>query len=310
MAPNDSRYMLPLHSRIFSRSASRLNLRSERQNERSDLSSSRRPGTSHTAISAYSTPDLTITALPPFEQPPVPQIPEQFRNLAPIQTQEPNQSGLTISALLLPIKSAKNRKGGWRRLKVQVKKVFTFRRQKKRDSRVSEISQGPMEIGSPYNFRHVQTWGCKPMLTPGVATTAETATVTADKGRGNLDVGMGHGLDDGLGSTPGTRQGSGARANAGATGAATSSRGLGKQDGEGTAIADDDDDSDWEDYEHTRVFERQEGRRSRQLEKRDSMEPLVVRGRIKVSLSTETFPFRLRGGFWKDEKVTNCLRWK
>lgn len=118
----------------------------------------------------------------------------------------------------------------------KVKSVFRFGR-KKRESRV-------LEIGSPYDFQHVETHGFGPLRPsgPGMATRALDTEATSEREGMVMSGGSGR---------PGTGYGEAAG-------------GLGRRDAEGTAV-EDDGASEWEDYEETRIFLAQEHNMERRL---------------------------------------------
>ncbi|KAF2625527.1 hypothetical protein BU25DRAFT_423224 [Macroventuria anomochaeta] len=255
MAP-DSRHMLPLiPGAIFTRSTSNLSLHSERH-PHDDINfsyiSPRRLGTSHTAFSSYSTPDLTLTALP--QLPPVPPIPQPFGGPPPATINPPSPRRLVRSPPRSPTKSAKSTKGsGWRRLGRKVKKVFSFGRQKKRNSTHSDGGQRAMVIGEPYDFVHRETHGVGPLRPSGPARVGTRTTTSGVAGGESWSESMSGRLGCGLDDRPsiGCDGGVGARDKDISGGAEFG--GLGNLDVEGTAVSDDED-STWEDCEATRLF--------------------------------------------------------
>lgn len=250
MAPNDSRYMLPvMPSRVFSRSTSNVSLQTERHPHADfdfGYEPPARPGTSHTAISSFPTPDLTATALPQMPSrpaPPVPQIPPQFGGPPHVAINPPSPRRTTRSPPRSPTKSAKSGKNsGWCRFKVKVKKALSFGRKKK------------LKISGPTDFRHERTYGTHPLRAPGTGVLTAAPRLPVPGGAGGTGVMLSGGLGGGdLGQRPGTSHGVGG----GTTGAGLAREvthgGLGHQDVDGTAVSDDGD-SDWEDQEATRVF--------------------------------------------------------
>ncbi|KAF9693740.1 hypothetical protein EKO04_008399 [Ascochyta lentis] len=226
MAPNDSRYFLPLPSAIFSRSTSNLHSESHLNADYGfSYHAPRRPETAHT-VTSYSVPDLTLTALP---QPPLPPLPNQ--GLQPMNIQPPSPRKIIKSPPRSPTKSTKG--SGWRRVGRKIKRAFKFGRQRKRGSREVEGQDKVLSIGSPYNFQHVETHGLGPLRT-GVPTSGDAMTGQAVVQSGDSDRGGG-------------AQGSE----------------LGRLDVEGTAV-EDDGMSEWEDYEgDTRIFFQQDTVRRR-----------------------------------------------
>ncbi|KAJ8111686.1 hypothetical protein OPT61_g5773 [Boeremia exigua] len=252
MAPKDSRHMLPLPSMLFSRSTPDLILPSEGPTHGDfdfTFDSSHRPGTSHTTGSAYSRPDLTATALPRFEPPQLPAIPRQFAGSMPTHIQPPGPRTLIKSPPRSPAKSIKSGKGtGWRRLKMKVKTVFSFGRNK-RSSKQEEGNRAQLVIGTPYDFVHRETHGFMPLRTAGAATGATVA-----EGREALPVGGGAGTNAPSGNKLSPKHHGGAGAGSGHVGVAAG--GLGTPDIEQSTMAhvEDDNDSIWEDCEGTMVF--------------------------------------------------------
>ncbi|UPX16924.1 uncharacterized protein EKO05_0007305 [Ascochyta rabiei] len=227
MTPNDSRRFLPLlPSSVFSRSASNLHSESH-PNADYDFfyQSPQRPGTART-VTSYSVPDLTLTALPP---PPLPPLPNQ--GLQPMNIQPPSPRKSIKSPPRSPTKSTKG--SGWRRVGRKIKRVFKFGRQRKRGSREVEGQGKVLDIGSPYDFQHLETHGFESLRTGAPA--SGHGTTMGQVGAESRDA----------------EQGGGARGGA-----------LGRLDFEGTAI-EDDGMSEWEDYEgDTRNFFRPDTSRS------------------------------------------------
>lgn len=158
MAPNNSNIFLPRlpSALLVSRSEYNLHSRSNLQLDRDRYadfdfgytSPPRRPSTAHT-LTSRSVPDLTLTALPP---PPLPLLPSQYQNqgLPPVNIQPPSPRRLVKSSPRPPTKSTRASK--WRNVRLKIKRVFTFNRQKKRGSRETEDHDQTMQIGSPYDF--------------------------------------------------------------------------------------------------------------------------------------------------------------
>lgn len=253
MPRNDSRHMLPfLSSRIFPNSASIPDLRAERQaHGYFDFSYGppRRPDTSYTAISSFSTPHLTVTALPEFPPPADPPIDTHSGSHTPLRIDAASSKSLAKSPPCSPAKSAVSGKHrGWRRLKIVMKKAFTFKRQKNRSPTYSDYQKGPIEIGSPYGFQHVETHGILPLRT------ARPGTVFPCDGDKIPSRSMNVGPNDGQYAQQKTGPRHGPRPGNGVIVGTVGRGGLGSLDNDGTAIEEDDDDSAWEDCEATRLF--------------------------------------------------------
>ncbi|KAJ4994296.1 hypothetical protein SVAN01_00125 [Stagonosporopsis vannaccii] len=255
MSHTNSRHMLPLSSRLFSNSTSRLNLRSERRAyEAFDFSdgSQRRPETSHSAVSPFSRPDLNATALPEYTVPGVPQIPQQFGGPVPSQMGPPSTERLVYSPSHSPEESVKKEKGaGWRNFKMKVKSVFTSRRKKDRTSTPSHDEETPMQIGSPYGFEHQFTMGARPLLT-AAALAAMAAGNVGERSAVHMNSETGGNSSAGRVVRPG---GDVDALDGGVHGVVAYGQ-LGRLDSEGTAVEHVSDGS-WETCEATRVFDNQ-----------------------------------------------------
>lgn len=242
--------MLPLSSRLFSNSTSRLNLRSERRaHEDFDFSddSQRRPGTSHSEVSPFSRPDLNATALPEYTLPDVPPIPVQFGGPGPVQINPPSMERLIEAPPCPPEQSAKSRRGAiWRKFKVKMKNAFIFRRQNDRTPTSTEEGVVPIQIGSPYGFEHRLTYGGLPLMTIAslaIATGShvENSAVQADES----------GERDGNSKSEQVSSHSDQAGDGGDSGSAGYGR-LARLNSEGTAV-EADSDTDWEDVDDTKV---------------------------------------------------------
>ena|SRR5690242_4242075 len=250
MSRFSSRHMLPLSSRLFSNSTSRLNLRSERRAHEDFVfsdDSQRRPGTSHSVISPFSRTDLNATALPEYTLPDVPPIPEQFGGPAPVQTNPPSMERLIESPPCPPENIAKSGKGAvWRRFKVRLKNAFISKRQNSRTPTSTEEEVVPMQIGSPYGFEHRLTYGALPLMT-----TASLAIAAGSRGESSAVQADEIGERNGNSSAEQVASSSDQAGNGGEGVSAGYGR-LGRLNSEGIAV-EASSDADWEDVDEIKV---------------------------------------------------------